>query len=743
MPQHRNILELQHALEDFADNSLAQEAQNPSGVYPLYLVIAEIQRRTDMRERFAANEQMANLSLPSIAQQKVAELEGVPSVDPGVNQGSDLSPEVMNQGIGSLNQLGVPSGDMQQLASLPPGAMQQQVGPSPVGMQQQFGQGVGGFSQPQPVSMAHGGIDMSMAHGGIVDLPGRLPEQEYGPQEKPLTREEVRRERMNAAWRRRLFQALGIDVPESPSSPFMDPIPGLTEDIGVRGPFPFMPSEDPFGEGIHRAELEAFRERGPARQRPGPAAQQQDMYDSGLSLRDRIRINDPTGGAAEGVSGGLYGSWENPPTEPMTIQVEEQTEMDRLLRSFGIDPGARRTEIEPFDDIPGIESGIRSDWDTRIAAITEEQVLAEGRATKADKESLRAFRAGAESKEKSAKRLSELYEGRMGEGPTAYETGLSDIMMSPEARARESKAYMLAALADTLGTATQPGDIATGLGGVTRGLIDYKKAGREEDIRVLGELGRLEQARKDRVFDASRGAIEAAGVASDASNSIAMFAAEQGRRLVDLAQDWAEIRESARELGVASTAAARGTDRRIAADLQLEHSRRQADADRIDRQMDTQIQVALIRTSAAIEAAGGNGASWGTWTSVMGQTSSQIDTLNERLGNSFFDYDNTLMSKENDQIQLQYLSALLQKSTSYWLMAQTGQELPGADYWPTAPELGPGYPAIEALGGGTGGPGIGADMSYYFGLTPAGTPPVDLPTIPPLSGMDATDRNRP
>ena len=66
MPQHRNILELQRALEDFADNNLAQEAQNPSGVYPLYLVIAEIQRRTDMRERFAANEQMANLSLPNL-----------------------------------------------------------------------------------------------------------------------------------------------------------------------------------------------------------------------------------------------------------------------------------------------------------------------------------------------------------------------------------------------------------------------------------------------------------------------------------------------------------------------------------------------------------------------------------------------------------------------------------------------------------------------------------------------------
>jgi len=235
MPQHRNILELQHALEDFADNSLAQEAQNPSGVYPLYLVIAEIQRRTDMRERFAANEQMANLSLPSIAEQKVAELGGVPSVDPGVNQGSGLSPEVMNQGVGSFNQVGVDP-------------------------QQQFGQGVGGFSQPQPVSMAH---------GGIVDLPGRLPEQEYNPQEKPLTREErLRRERMNAAWRRRLFQVMGIDVPEGsfpfmppegpyPADPFMDSIPGLTGDMGVSGPFPFMPSEGPYpgGPDIGRPEV--------------------------------------------------------------------------------------------------------------------------------------------------------------------------------------------------------------------------------------------------------------------------------------------------------------------------------------------------------------------------------------------------------------------------------------------------------------------------------------------------------
>ena len=52
-----NILEIEDTLKGIPDEALIQEAQAPSGGAPQYLVISEIQRRSDMRERFAAEEQ--------------------------------------------------------------------------------------------------------------------------------------------------------------------------------------------------------------------------------------------------------------------------------------------------------------------------------------------------------------------------------------------------------------------------------------------------------------------------------------------------------------------------------------------------------------------------------------------------------------------------------------------------------------------------------------------------------------
>ena len=54
-----NILEIEDTLKGIPDEALIQEAQAPSGGAPQYLVISEIQRRSDMRERFAAEEQQS------------------------------------------------------------------------------------------------------------------------------------------------------------------------------------------------------------------------------------------------------------------------------------------------------------------------------------------------------------------------------------------------------------------------------------------------------------------------------------------------------------------------------------------------------------------------------------------------------------------------------------------------------------------------------------------------------------
>ena len=52
-----NILQQEDLIKGAPDQALLEEAQNPTGQVPQYLVISEIKRRTDMRKRFEAEEQ--------------------------------------------------------------------------------------------------------------------------------------------------------------------------------------------------------------------------------------------------------------------------------------------------------------------------------------------------------------------------------------------------------------------------------------------------------------------------------------------------------------------------------------------------------------------------------------------------------------------------------------------------------------------------------------------------------------
>ena len=52
-----NILEIEDLIKGLPDQALMQEAQQPSGRMPQYLVVSEIQRRGDMRKRFQAQQQ--------------------------------------------------------------------------------------------------------------------------------------------------------------------------------------------------------------------------------------------------------------------------------------------------------------------------------------------------------------------------------------------------------------------------------------------------------------------------------------------------------------------------------------------------------------------------------------------------------------------------------------------------------------------------------------------------------------
>ena len=48
-----NILQTEDLIKGLPDQRLLQEAQSPSGDMPQFLLISEVQRRTDMRKRFA------------------------------------------------------------------------------------------------------------------------------------------------------------------------------------------------------------------------------------------------------------------------------------------------------------------------------------------------------------------------------------------------------------------------------------------------------------------------------------------------------------------------------------------------------------------------------------------------------------------------------------------------------------------------------------------------------------------
>jgi len=72
-----NILEQEDLVKGLPDNQLLRLAKMPEGPIPQYMYVSEVQRRTDMRKRFAANQPQQNMS---VADQVVQ--EGIGSVQP-------------------------------------------------------------------------------------------------------------------------------------------------------------------------------------------------------------------------------------------------------------------------------------------------------------------------------------------------------------------------------------------------------------------------------------------------------------------------------------------------------------------------------------------------------------------------------------------------------------------------------------------------------------------------------------
>jgi|11_taG_2_1085331.scaffolds.fasta_scaffold00218_16 hypothetical protein len=102
-----NILDAEDMIKGLPDQALMQEAQMPSGQMPQFLVVSEIQRRSDMRKRYQAQQQEA---MPSVKDQIVQ--EGIMGAMP--QQPMGMPPQGMSPG---MPPMGMAQGGIARMAN--------------------------------------------------------------------------------------------------------------------------------------------------------------------------------------------------------------------------------------------------------------------------------------------------------------------------------------------------------------------------------------------------------------------------------------------------------------------------------------------------------------------------------------------------------------------------------------------------------------------------------------------------
>src|SRR5262245_19289488 len=151
-----NLIQIVDRLKGMPDDWLKQQAQNPSGAVPPYLVLGEIQRRETMRQAGTGQEPPAGTVYEDLLRQPRGGQPG----------GSGVQPQ-----LGQPQQTGSAPGLGQFMA--PP--MPQRAMPAPpAGYGPGLQQGLGSMAMRMPpMRMAQGGLVTRMQAGG------RVPEYEY------------------------------------------------------------------------------------------------------------------------------------------------------------------------------------------------------------------------------------------------------------------------------------------------------------------------------------------------------------------------------------------------------------------------------------------------------------------------------------------------------------------------------------------------------------------------------------
>jgi hypothetical protein len=158
----QNIIEAEDDVKGMPDQALQRMAQQPDGRYPQFLVVSEIQRRSNMRKRFEAQQQPQGTVKDQIVQQGIASLAppppqmqqamGVPQQMP---QGAPMPPQMPPQGMYAGGVVNMNTGQQVPYVTYP---------------QRQFGRGI-----PVPQLTDAGREATASLYGGITQQrPGEL-----------------------------------------------------------------------------------------------------------------------------------------------------------------------------------------------------------------------------------------------------------------------------------------------------------------------------------------------------------------------------------------------------------------------------------------------------------------------------------------------------------------------------------------------------------------------------------------
>ena len=165
-----NIFEQEDIIKGLPDQALMKEAQMPSGRLPQYLVVSEIQRRADMRKRFAGQQQQAPAG--TIKDQVIS--GGIAEVQP-MPKAMQMGMQGMQQGMAPRPPMAAPPAMPQQaqLPPPPPQAMAPQ-GPMPGAVRMFDGEDVPNNLDDQIAALQRMGVSMNDIQAYLAD-PSSIP----------------------------------------------------------------------------------------------------------------------------------------------------------------------------------------------------------------------------------------------------------------------------------------------------------------------------------------------------------------------------------------------------------------------------------------------------------------------------------------------------------------------------------------------------------------------------------------